>query len=112
MSDFAGCPAREAFRPFSPDYLVDPYPTFAHVREESPAFYSEELDMWVVTRYDDGGRVMSDTERLSSRNAQDALLPFGAEAAAVLHRVGRLGPDQDGVGVRFLRRVQGASPRR
>ena len=84
MDDRAGCPANERFDPFGPAYLADPYPTFAAVREETPAFYSDELGMWVVTRYDDCATVMSDTDRCSARNAQDPLLPFGPRATAVL----------------------------
>ena len=84
MGASGGCPAHQSFEPFGADYLRDPYPTFAAVREEGPAFYNEELGMWVVTRYEDCAVVMSDTERLSARIAQDALLPFGAKAGAVL----------------------------
>lgn len=76
----SGCP----FHPFSKDYLDDPYPTFEGVRREAPAFYSDELDMWVVTRYDDASRVMSDTELFSASNSQDPLLPFCPEAAGIL----------------------------
>ena len=72
------------FHPFSTEYLADPYPTFAAVREESPAFYSDELDMWVVTRYRDAAMVMSDTELFSALNSQDPLLPFCPEAGEVL----------------------------
>jgi len=64
------------FHPFSNDYLSDPYPTFAAVREQAPAFYSDELDMWVVTRYDDAAAVMADTDQFSASNSQDPLLPF------------------------------------
>lgn len=84
MTDLSRCPAHESFQPFSEEYLIDPYPTFAAVREESAAFFNEELGMWVVTRYQDCATVMSDTERLSSRIAQDPLLPFGSKAGAVL----------------------------
>ncbi len=72
------------FHPFSAEYLADPYPTFASVREETPAFYSDELDMWVVTRYRDASMVMSDTEQFSASNSQDPLLPFCPEAGKVL----------------------------
>lgn len=76
----ATCP----FHPFSAEYLEDPYPTFAVVREEAPAFYSDELDMWVVSRYADAAMVMSDTELFSASNSQDPLLPFCPEAGDVL----------------------------
>ncbi|MGI9614357.1 MAG: cytochrome P450 [Acidimicrobiales bacterium] len=72
------------FHPFSADYLADPYPTFTAVREEAPAFYSDELDMWVVTRYHDASMVMSDTVLFSASNSQDPLLPFSPEAGSVL----------------------------
>lgn len=86
MTDVSGCPAHRAFEPFSEQYLNDPYPVFADVREEAPAFFSEHLDMWVVTRYADAARVMSDTENFSARIAQEPLLPFGSEAGAVLQQ--------------------------
>jgi cytochrome P450 len=72
------------FHPFSDDYLADPYPTFASVREQGPAFYSDELDMWVVTRYAEASMVMSDTDLFSASNSQDPLLPFCPEAGKVL----------------------------
>jgi cytochrome P450 len=72
------------FHPFSDDYLADPYPTFAAAREEAPAFYSDEIDMWVVSRYRDVATVMSDTELFSASNSQDPLLPFSPEAGKVL----------------------------
>lgn len=72
------------FHPFSDEYRTDPYPTFAAVREEAPAFYSDDLDMWVVTRYRDASMVMSDTELFSASNSQDPLLPFCPEAGQVL----------------------------
>ena len=72
------------FHPFSAEYLADPYPTFAVVRDEAPAFYSDELDMWVVTRYGDAAMVMANTELFSASIAQDPLLPFCPEAGKVL----------------------------
>jgi cytochrome P450 len=34
-------------------YIDDPYPVFARMRREAPAFFCEELNTFVVTRYDD-----------------------------------------------------------
>jgi len=76
----SGCP----FAPFSDDYLTDPYPTFAAARAEGPAFHSDELDMWVVTRHRDVATILADTERFSAANAQDPLLPFGPAAGKIL----------------------------
>lgn len=72
------------FHPFSTEFLADPYTTFAALRNETPAFYSEELDMWVVTRYRDAALTMSDTDSFSASISQDPLLPFSPEAGKVL----------------------------
>jgi len=72
------------FHPFSAEYQADPYPTFAALRDDTSAFYSDELDMWVVTRHRDASMVMSDTELFSASNSQDPLLPFCPEAGQVL----------------------------
>lgn len=69
--------------PFSAEYQADPHPTFAALREETPAF-SDELDMWVVTRYRDASMVMSDTTLFSASKSQDPLLPFCGEAGRAL----------------------------
>ena len=34
-------------------YLNDPYPVFARMRKEAPAFYCEALDTFAITRYED-----------------------------------------------------------
>ena len=43
----------ERFDPFHDPYLADPYPFFADARDATLAFYSPDLDYWVVTRYHD-----------------------------------------------------------
>ncbi len=72
------------FAPFSDGYRADPYPTFAGVRAEGPAFHSDELDMWVVTGHEDSAMILADTDRFSASIAQEPLLPFGPEAGRVL----------------------------
>lgn len=37
----------------SPDCLSNPYPTFARMRAQTPVYWSQQLQSWVVTRYDD-----------------------------------------------------------
>jgi len=34
-------------------YVGDPYPVFARMRKEAPAFYCEDLDTYAITRYED-----------------------------------------------------------
>jgi cytochrome P450 len=41
------------FDPTSADFLADPYPVLAELREATPLFRHEELDRWFVTRHAD-----------------------------------------------------------
>ncbi|MEL6982664.1 MAG: cytochrome P450 [Actinomycetota bacterium] len=72
------------FAPFSETYRADPYPTFAAVRQDGPAFHSDELDMWVVAGHRDVATILADTDRFSASIAQEPLLPFGPASGKVL----------------------------
>jgi cytochrome P450 len=65
----------ERLSPFGAEYLDDPYHVFAEAREESAAYYSEDLDYWILTRYDDIKQVIRDTDRFSA--SLPPLQPFG-----------------------------------
>ena len=41
-----------SFNPLDPDYLTDPYPHLADLREQDPV-HESPLGIWVLTRYDD-----------------------------------------------------------
>jgi cytochrome P450 len=41
------------FDPTSPDFLADPYPALAELRETTPVLHHAELDRWFVTRHAD-----------------------------------------------------------
>ncbi len=41
------------FDPRAPEFLADPYPVLAEVRERTPVLRHEELDRWFVTRHAD-----------------------------------------------------------
>lgn len=46
----------------------DPYPTYAALREQGAAVWSEALGgYWIVSRYDDISRILLDPERFSNR---------------------------------------------
>lgn len=68
----------ERLNPFGEEYADDPYRVFAEAREESPAYYSEDLDYWILTRYDDIKWVLRDTENFSA--ALPPLQPFRGAA--------------------------------
>ncbi|MCW2901371.1 MAG: cytochrome [Streptosporangiaceae bacterium] len=42
-----------AYDPWSPDFVANPYPAYARLREESPVFFHEPTNQWVITRYED-----------------------------------------------------------
>jgi cytochrome P450 len=56
---------------FSPEYYLDPYPTFAWLRDNSPVhefrFPVGDVRMWLVTRYDDVRALLADP-RFSSES--------------------------------------------
>ena len=41
------------FDPYSPAVDADPFPLYKTLRDEYPCFWSEEAQMWVLSRYDD-----------------------------------------------------------
>ncbi|MFW2382969.1 MAG: cytochrome P450 [Acidimicrobiales bacterium] len=80
----AGCPMDAQFSPFSDAYVADPYAELLPRRTETPVFYSEELNMVVVTRMDDIVEVFTNPETYSSENVQDPVFPLTPETVEVL----------------------------
>jgi cytochrome P450 len=54
------------FNPLIPPHLDNPYPVYAHARQEAPVFFSPIHDAWVVTRYEDVLAILHDPTRFSS----------------------------------------------
>src|SRR6187200_3401126 len=52
---------------FSPDLRRNPYPAYAHMREASPVFREPTSGLWLVFRYADVKRVLTDHQAFSSR---------------------------------------------
>jgi cytochrome P450 len=48
---------------FSVDFLHDPYPTFAWLRQERPVYWSESFEAFLITRFDDCVRVLTDPDQ-------------------------------------------------
>jgi len=80
----SGCPIDHEFTTFNSDYLSNPYPELARIREKHPVFYSEKLGYLVVTRMEDLVEVFRDHHIYSSENVQDPVFPVCDRAAAVL----------------------------
>jgi unspecific monooxygenase len=70
------------FEPADPDFLHDPYPTYARLREEAPVLWHEPWDAWVLTRYRDVDRLLRDRrlgrvmEGVEKRPPDPAHAPF------------------------------------
>jgi cytochrome P450 len=70
--------------PFSPEFLADPYPIFADLRERHPVLYSEPIDHWMLSRYEDVRTALKDVEHYSAANALDPIQPPSARSAEIL----------------------------
>jgi cytochrome P450 len=54
------------YEPFSEAVREDPYPYYAALRDEAPAYWAEEAQAWCVSRYDDVQFVLRNAELFSS----------------------------------------------
>ena len=67
------------YDPALPEARSDPFPLYKRLREEDPVHWSEALDAWVLTRYDDvvavlrDKRFSADRARARNRFAQEAM---------------------------------------
>ncbi len=48
------------YDPSSPSFVADPYPAFAELRREAPAFFDEPTGQWVITRHADVNGLLRD----------------------------------------------------
>ncbi len=49
-----------AFDPTDPDFIQNPYPSYARLRSEAPIFFYPDWGTWVLTRYHDIDRLLRD----------------------------------------------------
>ena len=54
------------FDPYSPAIDADPFPYYQRLRDEFPCFWSEEAQMWVLSRYSDIVSAGQDWQTFSS----------------------------------------------
>jgi cytochrome P450 len=54
------------FNPFDPRLRTDPYSVYKSLREQAPVYWSEIMQTWLLTRYDDVYAVLRDQARFSS----------------------------------------------
>ena len=65
------------FNPYNPDVIDDPYPSYAQLRDHSPVHFVDELDLWIVTRYDDVAQILHDPDTFSSAQGMGQLMSGG-----------------------------------
>lgn len=78
------CPITHDFAPFDKKQVSDPYPFFNRLRSETPVAYSPELDVYLVTRFDDIVEVLKDRDSFSALNSTVPFRPVGARAKTIL----------------------------
>lgn len=60
------------YDPFAPEVMADPYPYYAWLRAEAPAFRIPEHDIWVLSRFADVNAALRDYETYSSEQGVGA----------------------------------------
>lgn len=60
---------------FAPDYVADPFPTYAAMRQQHPVCPVEPGGFWAVSRYADVQSVLKSAERFSSAGFRPAFEP-------------------------------------
>jgi cytochrome P450 len=79
----ASCPMHSV-DPFDPAFIADPYPVLAKLRVGAPISYVENLNLWLVTRYDDAKAILLDPATYSNAMTQKPLFPISEEAQQIL----------------------------
>jgi cytochrome P450 len=54
----------------TPEYLADPYPFYSELRNSAPLYFSQRLNGWVVTRYNDVTAGLLDKRLMSGRRVE------------------------------------------
>lgn len=88
MSD--GVHADFDIRLLTDEVFLDPYPTYARLRDNSPAHWDAQLNGWVLTRYDDVYESLRDHETFSSRRIALLAARGGGEPSEPMQQFIRL----------------------
>jgi cytochrome P450 len=56
------------FSPYDDSVQADPYPIYARLRDEAPAYRNDQDDFWALSRHADVHAAIKDSERYSHRN--------------------------------------------
>jgi len=72
------------FDMFGPEYQRDPAESLKDFRAEKPIFFSEKMNYWIVTRYEDIKTIFRDPVLFSARNALEKFTDTSKEANDIL----------------------------
>lgn len=91
MSDGVSSTAEKIdVRLLSDEVFLDPYPTYALLREKSPVHWDAQLNGWVLTRYDDVYGALRDHGTFSSRRIGLLAARGGADPSEPMRQFIRL----------------------
>ena len=62
-------PDQPAVNLFDPETQQCPYPAYRQLRDEAPAYRCPVTGMYVITRFEDVRRVLTDSENFTNRTA-------------------------------------------
>ncbi|MBW2399870.1 MAG: cytochrome P450 [Deltaproteobacteria bacterium] len=62
------------YDPFSEAARKDPFPSYRELRDEAPAYWCENTSAWIISRYEDVHRVLTEWESFSSDAMSSAIL--------------------------------------
>ena len=54
------------YDPYDVEINADPYPAYARLREQAPAYYNDRYDFWMLTRHDDVQKALVNWKTFSS----------------------------------------------
>jgi cytochrome P450 len=86
FANAAACPVGELFNPLASPQTDELQAVLRRARAEEPVFYSPDLDIWVVTCYDDMLTVVNDRDRFTSDGVLNAIAAFPPEVEEILSR--------------------------
>jgi len=66
-------PVDETFDPPSEDYREDPYPYYVRFGREAPVFFAPEINVRVVSRYEDILNIVKDPETFERQHVGSRL---------------------------------------
>src|SRR5256886_8660103 len=72
------------YNPLEGPQLENPYPFYARARREEPVFFSERLQAWIVTRYEDIRSVLLRPDIFSSKDTLRPVVSWVPEVFQVL----------------------------